>query len=225
MMNSTLTKTLLVALLCFVFLSISTLALPKISWPKPSELAASQHYQEVPRRLGDSKVGWACTSVPEPNVPPSSRGLPNIPQLPNIPNIPQLPNIPKIPNIPSLPNIPHLPSFPDLPDLPSLPDIPRLPDLPGLPNLPLLPPFQSVVLSHSAETEKCLTNDGSKTSEKCFSQIFSSWADNDFALDKECCEIVLKMDRECNRHVHMFFKSPFFAPLLQYSCHIKHTNN
>ncbi|CDY17789.1 BnaC08g21970D [Brassica napus] len=70
--------------------------------------------------------------------------------------------------------------------------------------------------------EKCLTGDKSKGSEKCFSQVFSSWADNDLSLDKECCEIVLNMDKKCNGHLHMMFKSHFFAPLLQYSCHIKH---
>lgn len=77
-------------------------------------------------------------------------------------------------------------------------------------------------MSQSSELEKCLTGDKSKGSEKCFSQVFSSWADNDLSLDKECCEIVLNMDKKCNGHLHMMFKSHFFAPLLQYSCHIKH---
>ncbi|CAH2064459.1 unnamed protein product [Thlaspi arvense] len=83
-------------------------------------------------------------------------------------------------------------------------------------------PFESVLVSQPGELEKCLNGGKSKVAEKCFSQVFSSWAENDFALDKECCEIVLNMDKKCNGHLHMMFKSHFFTPLLQYSCHIKH---
>ncbi|ESQ31018.1 hypothetical protein EUTSA_v10012327mg [Eutrema salsugineum] len=245
--------TLLVALLCLVTLPISTVGLPKIPWPKPSELAAGHYHLKGSGHLTDSKVGWVCTTVTEQNAPPSPSGLlpgfPNIPGLPSIqelpnilgtPNIPGFPNIPGIPNLPSLPDLPDFPRLPDLPglprlpDLPDLPTLPRLPPLPGLPglpglpsllSLPPLPPFQSVVFSQSLEMENCLTKDGSKTTEKCFSQIFSSWAKKDFVLDKECCEIFVKMDKKCNSHVHTLFNSRFFAPLLQYSCQIKFKRN
>ncbi|CAA7024467.1 unnamed protein product [Microthlaspi erraticum] len=248
-----LTTLLLVALLCLISLPISTFGLPKIPWPKPSELAVGHPNHEGSGRLGVSKVGWACTSVTDPNAPPSPPGLlpelPNIPGLPslpelpnipgpNIPGLPSLPGLPGLPGLPSLPDLPYipylprlpplpgLPPFPDLPRLPPLPPLPGLPALPGLPGLPPLPPFQPVVLSQSVEMQKCLTkDDGSKTTDKCFSQIFSSWAEKDFALDKECCEIIVKMDKKCNSHVHTLFKSRFFVPLLQYSCHIKHTKH
>ncbi|KAF3497545.1 hypothetical protein DY000_02055788 [Brassica cretica] len=147
-------------------------------------------------KFGDSKVSWACSESSDPNSPPSPPG-----------------SFPTIPNIPGIPNIP-------------IPQIPGIPIIPGLPNIPSLggsfSPFESVLVSQSSELEKCLTGDKSKGSEKCFSQVFSSWADNDLSLDKECCEIVLNMDKKCNGHLHMMFKSHFFAPLLQYSCHIKH---
>ncbi|EOA25854.1 hypothetical protein CARUB_v10019232mg [Capsella rubella] len=150
--------------------------------------------------FGDSKVGWACSSTSDPNAPPSPPG--------------SFPNIPKIPGIPTIP-------FPNIPGIPGMPTIPGLPNIPGLPG----PPFESLLVSQSSELEKCLSKDGSKANEKCFSQIFSSWAENDFALDKECCEIVLNMNKRCHSHLHMMFKSHFFAPLLQYSCHIKHAKN
>ncbi|CAF2151444.1 unnamed protein product, partial [Brassica rapa subsp. trilocularis] len=107
--------------------------------------------------------------------------------FPNIPNIHRFPKIPGIQNIPqiSIPNIP----------------IPQIPVIPGLPNIPGLPRgsfglFQSVLVSQSAEPENCLTGDKSKVGEKCLSQIFSSWAGNNFSLDKECCELVLNMDKK-----------------------------
>ncbi|KAG7633931.1 Prolamin-like domain [Arabidopsis suecica] len=133
----------------------------------------------------------------------SSSSDPNTPPSPpgSFPNIPQIPGIPNIP-------------FPNIPGIP----IPNIPGLPG-------PPFESLLVSQSGELEKCLSKDGSKTNEKCFSQIFSSWAENDFALDKECCEIIVNMNKRCYGHLHMMFKSHFFAPLLQYSCHIKHAKN
>nr|VDC75811.1 unnamed protein product [Brassica rapa] len=56
--------------------------------------------------------------------------------------------------------------------------------------------FHSVLVSQSAEPENCLTGDKSKVGEKCLSQIFSSWAGNNFSLDKECCELVLNMDKK-----------------------------
>ncbi|WZY70359.1 hypothetical protein YC2023_002599 [Brassica napus] len=90
-------------------------------------------------------------------------------------------------------NIPQI-SIPNIP-------IPQIPVIPGLPNIPGLPRgsfglFQSVLVSQSAEPENCLTGDKSKVGEKCLSQIFSSWAGNNFSLDKECCELVLNMDKK-----------------------------
>ncbi|VVB05197.1 unnamed protein product [Arabis nemorensis] len=198
---------IIVALLSLVSLSNTTVGIQK-SWPKPSDLANHNG------NFGDSKVGWACSSSSDPNAPP-----PPIGSLPSLPNILGLPNLPPLSNIPGLPNLPPLPNIPGLPTLPPLPNIPGLPNLPGLPNHPL----QSVLVSQFGELEKCLTRDGSKVAEKCFSQIFSSWAENNFVLDKNCCEIVVNMDKKCNDHLHIMFKSHFFAPLLQYSCHIKHT--
>ncbi|XP_024006339.1 collagen alpha-2(IV) chain isoform X2 [Eutrema salsugineum] len=211
--------TLLVALLCLVTLPISTVGLPKIPWPKPSELAAGHYHLKGSGHLTDSKVGWVCTTVTEQNAPPSPSGL-----LPGFPNIPGLPSIQELPNILGTPNIPGFPNIPGIP-IPPLPGLPGLPGLPSLLSLPPLPPFQSVVFSQSLEMENCLTKDGSKTTEKCFSQIFSSWAKKDFVLDKECCEIFVKMDKKCNSHVHTLFNSRFFAPLLQYSCQIKFKRN
>ncbi|XP_010500139.1 PREDICTED: protein app1-like [Camelina sativa] len=226
-----LTTTFLVALLCFFYLPISTVGLPKEPWRKPLKLMAGRHYHKGSGHLGDSKVS---SSLSESNAPLSRPGLlpgfPNIPGIPNIPEtpmIPGLPNIPQIPNIPRIPSIPQLPNIPRLPNIPSLPNLPGLPSLPGLPRLPELPPLppvRSQVVLQSAEVEKCLRTDRSKTSEKCFSQISSSWSRKDFALlDNECCEIVVKLDKKCKSHIHMLFKSPFFVPLLRYSCHIKHT--
>lgn len=192
------------ALLCLVSLPNPTIGLQK-PWPKPSDLANHNG------NLGDSKVGWACSSSSDPNAPPSPPG-----SFPNIPTIPGIPQIPTIPNIPGIPQIP-IPNFPGIPQIPGIPHFPGFPNIPGP-----FGPFQSVLVSQSGELEKCLTGDKSKVSEKCFSQIFSSWAENDFVLDKECCDIIVTMDKKCHKHLHMIFKSHFFAPLLQYSCHIKH---
>ncbi|CAN8278591.1 unnamed protein product [Cochlearia groenlandica] len=189
----------IISVLCLVSLPNPTIGSENKPWPKPSDLANHNG------NLGDSKVGWACSSSSDPNAPPSPPGMPNIPQIPGIPNIPSIPSIPGFPGIP----------FPGIPNIPGLPNIPGFPGPPG--------PFSSVLVSQSSELEKCLTGD--KVAEKCFSQIFSSWAENDFVLDKECCEIVVNMDKKCNGHLHMIFKSHFFAPLLQYSCHIKHAKN
>uniref|UniRef100_A0A0D3A9R3 Uncharacterized protein n=1 Tax=Brassica oleracea var. oleracea TaxID=109376 RepID=A0A0D3A9R3_BRAOL len=106
-----------------------------------------------------------------PNAPPSPPA-----SFPNIPNIHRFPKIPDIQNVPQIP-IPNIP-------------IPQISGIPGLPNIPGLPrrsfgPFQSVLVSQSAELENCLTGDKSKVGEKCLSQIFSSWAGNNFSLDKE----------------------------------------
>ncbi|EOA39361.1 hypothetical protein CARUB_v10012414mg [Capsella rubella] len=224
-----LTTTLLVTLLCFLSLPISTIGLPKKPWHKPLKLASGH--------LGDSNVRRsASSSLSEANAPLSSPellpGFPNIPGLPNIPgfpfipglpSIPQIPNIPRIPSIPQIPRIPTIPQIPNIPGLPNIPSLPNLPDLPRLPELPPLPRVNSRVVSQSAEVEKCLRKDGSKTSEKCFSQILSSWTKKDYALDNECCKIVVNLDKKCKSHVHMLFKSPFFVPLLRYSCHIKHS--
>ncbi|KAF8098450.1 hypothetical protein N665_0266s0018 [Sinapis alba] len=210
----------IVAILCFASLPNPTVGSQKKSWPTPSDLANHNG------KFGDSKLSWACSEVSDPNAPPSPPGsFPNIPGIPNIPQIP-IPQIPGIPNIP-IPQIPQIPGIPNIPipQIPGIPNIP-IPQIPGLPNLPGLggsfSPFESVLVSQSSELEKCLTGDKSKVTKKCFSQVFSSWAENDFSLDKECCEIVLNMDNKCNGHLHMMFKSHFFAPLLQYSCHIKH---
>ncbi|KAH0864679.1 hypothetical protein HID58_081890, partial [Brassica napus] len=154
-------------------------------------------------------VAICLVSLPNPTVGSQKKPWPMPSDLANHngkfgdSKIPGIPNIP-IPQIPGIPNIP-IPQIPGIPNIP-IPQIPGIPIIPGLPNIP----------------KKCLTGDKSKGSEKCFSQVFSSWADNDLSLDKECCEIVLNMDKKCNGHLHMMFKSHFFAPLLQYSCHIKH---
>ncbi|CAH8321112.1 unnamed protein product [Eruca vesicaria subsp. sativa] len=218
----------IVAILCLVALPHPAVGSQKKTWPMPSDLA--NHNGE----FGDSKDSWACTEVSDPNAPPSPPGsfptIPNIPGIPNIPQIPQIPQIPVIPNIP-IPQIPQIPQIPGIPNIP-IPQIPAIPNIP-IPQFPRIPnfpgfsggsfsPFQSLHVSQSGELEKCLTGDKSKGAEKCFSQVFSSWAENDLSLDKECCEIVLNMDKKCNDHLHMIFKSHFFAPLLQYSCHIKH---
>ncbi|CAF2110783.1 branchpoint-bridging protein-like [Brassica napus] len=228
---------IVIVAICLVSLPNPTVGSQKKPWPMPSDLANHNG------KFGDSKVSWACSESSDPNSPPSPPGsfptIPNIPGIPNIPQIPipqipaipnipipQIPGIPNIPipQIPGIPNIP-IPQIPGIPNIP-IPQIPGIPIIPGLPNIPSLggsfSPFESVLVSQSSELEKCLTGDKSKGSEKCFSQVFSSWADNDLSLDKECCEIVLNMDKKCNGHLHMMFKSHFFAPLLQYSCHIKH---
>ncbi|CAF2046542.1 hypothetical protein YC2023_110144 [Brassica napus] len=227
----------IVVAICLLSLPNPTVGSQKKPWPMPSDLANHNG------KFGDSKVSWACSESSDPNSPPSPPGsfptIPNIPGIPNIPQIPipqipaipnipipQIPGIPNIPipQIPGIPNIP-IPQIPGIPNIP-IPQFPEIPNIPGLPNIPSLggsfSPFESVLVSQSSELEKCLTGDKSKRSEKCFSQVFSSWADNDLSLDKECCEIVLNMDKKCNGHLHMMFKSHFFAPLLQYSCHIKH---
>ncbi|CAN6896996.1 unnamed protein product [Brassica oleracea] len=206
---------IVIVAICLVSLPNPTVGSQKKPWPMPSDLANHNG------KFGDSKVSWACSESSDPNSPPSPPGsFPTIPNIPGIPNIPQIP----IPQIPGIPNIP-IPQIPGIPNIP-IPQIPGIPIIPGLPNIPSLggsfSPFESVLVSQSSELEKCLTGDKSKGSEKCFSQVFSSWADNDLSLDKECCEIVLNMDKKCNGHLHMMFKSHFFAPLLQYSCHIKH---
>ncbi|KAG2257693.1 hypothetical protein Bca4012_094849 [Brassica carinata] len=206
---------IVIVAICLVSLPNPTVGSQKKPWPMPSDLANHNG------NFGDSKASWACSESSDPNSPPSPPGsFPTIPNIPGIPNIPQIP----IPQIPGIPNIP-IPQIPGIPNIP-IPQIPGIPIIPGLPNIPSLggsfSPFESVLVSQSSELEKCLTGDKSKGSEKCFSQVFSSWADNDLSLDKECCEIVLNMDKKCNGHLHMMFKSHFFAPLLQYSCHIKH---
>ncbi|KAL1199505.1 hypothetical protein V5N11_011132 [Cardamine amara subsp. amara] len=218
MNNIILTTTLLVAVLCLISLPISTFGLQMKPWSKPSEPASGNHHHKGVGRLEDSKISPATSSVSDSDyASPSSPGL--IPALlPGFPNILGLP----IPIISGLPNIP------EIPNVPSISQIPQIPNIPSLPNLPALPPLSSVqseVVSQSAEVEKCLKKDGSNTSEKCSSQIFSSWVKKDFALDKECCEIVMNMDKMCNSHVRMLFKSPFFVSLLRYSCHIKHIKN
>ncbi|KAH0906025.1 hypothetical protein HID58_037852 [Brassica napus] len=88
---------------------------------------------------------------------------------------------------------------------------------------PLLP-FESVVLFQSVEMKTCFTIDESKTTQKCFQQISTSQTEKDFEVDKECCEIVMKMNKKCNNYVCLLFKSRFFVPL-QNSCHIKPTKN